>query len=331
MSDRIKVTTWLAAAIAIIVFIAHFLYELVFKKKKKPQRRVVIEGPVLGRGTFGTVTTCVYQNQLVAIKKFFVQSSIEFQNEVSMLSLLSGHPNVVQMLDHFIDSSSGGLCIVFEKLGESLLQRGRVGPQLRNAITRQILSALVFIQSKGVIHGDLKPENILFSNDYEIKLIDFGTAFFAKKNDMLSCCTRSYRAPEVFFESCKFTFAVDMFSVGCIVCEMELGKPLFDSGGFDDDFPDEEILLLQLCEIEKLCGYFPREMVSRSTAFVKKFFSGGRLLTKSLRYDYLGVLKKKLFIEQIFPNQRIGSLVKRMLSVDPASRPTPQQALLCDF
>ena len=330
MSDRIKVTTWLAAAISVIVFIAHFWYELVFKKKKRSQRRVVFDGPVLGNGTFGTVTSCFYKSQLVAIKKFFVQNASEFQNEVSMLSLLRGHPNVVRMLDHFIDPS-GGLCIVFEKLGESLLQRGRVGPQLRNSITRQILSALVFIQSKGVIHGDLKPENILFFNNYEIKLIDFGTAFFAKKNDMLSCCTRSYRAPEVFFESYKYTFAVDMFSVGCIVCEMELGKPLFDSGGFDDDFPDEEILLLHLCEIEKLCGYFPREMVSGSTAFVKKFFSGGRLMTKSLRSDYLGVLKKKPLIDEIFRDQNFGRLVKRMLSVDPVFRPTPQQALLCEF
>lgn len=329
MSDRIKFTTWLAAAISIIVFIAHFLYELVFKHKKKLQRRVIIDGPVLGKGTFGTVTTCVYQNQLVAIKKFFIQSSIEFQNEVSMLSLLSGHPNIVRMLDHFIDTS-GGLCIVFEKLDESLLQRGRVNPQLRNAITRQILSALVFIQSKGVIHGDLKPENILFSNANEIKLIDFGSAFFARKNDMLSFCTRSYRAPEVFLESCKYTFAVDMWSVGCIVCEMELGKPLFDSGSFDDDFPDEEILLLQLCEMEKLGGCFPRDMVSGSAPYFKKFFSGGRLITKSLRSDYLGVLKKKPLIHEIFRDQSFGRLVKRMLSVDAVFRPTPQQAL-CDF
>jgi hypothetical protein len=72
-------------------------------------------------------------------------------------------------------------------------------------------------------------------------------------------------------------------------------------------------------------------MVSGSTAFVKKFFSGGRLIAKSLRSDYLGVLKKKPLIEEIFRDQRFGRLVKRMLSVDPVFRPTAQQALLCDF
>lgn len=318
-------TSWLLIAFLFVVFIGHFLYELVFKKKRKPHR-VVIDGPLLGKGTFGAVSTCVYQNQLVAIKKFFVRNSLEFQNEVSMLSLLSGHPNVVIMLDHFIDTS-GVLCIVFEKLGESLLQRGRLIPQLRNSITRQILSALVFLQSKGVIHGDLKPENILFMNNYEIKLIDFGAAFFASNNDMLSFCTRCYRAPEVFFESCKYTFAVDMWSVGCIVCEMELGKTLFDSGAFDDDFPDEAILLLHLCEIEKLCGFFPRDMVSRSNAFVKKFFSGGRLITKSLRADYFGVLRKKPFIHDIFRDPTFSRLVKQMLSVDPSVRPSPMKVL----
>jgi serine/threonine protein kinase len=330
MSARIKYpfTTWLAICVVILVFIAHFFYEMVFKKKKSSSR-FVIDGPVLGKGTFGTVTTSIYQNQIVAIKRFFVRNSVEFQNEVSMLYLLSGHPNVVQMLDHYVDTS-GGLNIVFEQLDQSLLQRGRVNPQLRNSITRQILNALVFLQSKGVIHGDLKPENILFKNASEVKLIDLGTAFFERNNNMLSFCTRSYRAPEVFFETCKYTFAVDMFSLGCIVCEMEMGKPLFDSGDFDDDFPDEEILLLQLCEMEKLCGYFPRDLISGSTAFVKKFFSGGRLISKSLRSDYQSVLKKKPYIEDVFRDQRFARLVKRMISMDPFLRPTPQQAL-CEF
>jgi len=46
-------------------------------------------------------------------------------------------------------------------------------------ITKQILSALVYMHSKGIVHRDLKPENILYSSfdeDASVKISDFGFA-----------------------------------------------------------------------------------------------------------------------------------------------------------
>ena len=39
--------------------------------------------------------------------------------------------------------------------------------------------------------------------------------------------TRWYRAPEILLGSTKYTKGVDMWSVGCILAELMLGKPLF--------------------------------------------------------------------------------------------------------
>ena len=39
--------------------------------------------------------------------------------------------------------------------------------------------------------------------------------------------TRWYRAPEILLGSSKYTKAVDMWSIGCILAEMFLGKALF--------------------------------------------------------------------------------------------------------
>lgn len=39
--------------------------------------------------------------------------------------------------------------------------------------------------------------------------------------------TRYYRAPEIMLTWQKYTYAVDMWSVGCIMAEMILGRPLF--------------------------------------------------------------------------------------------------------
>ena len=42
----------------------------------------------------------------------------------------------------------------------------------------QILDAMSYLHSKGVVHRDLKPENILLDNMLNIKVADFGLATF---------------------------------------------------------------------------------------------------------------------------------------------------------
>lgn len=48
-------------------------------------------------------------------------------------------------------------------------------------ITKEILSAICYLNSKGIVHRDLKPENIIY-NKNNIKIIDFGTATYINKN-----------------------------------------------------------------------------------------------------------------------------------------------------
>lgn len=41
-------------------------------------------------------------------------------------------------------------------------------------IIRQVMKAVQYLHSKGIIYRDLKPENVLIDNDGRIKLVDFG-------------------------------------------------------------------------------------------------------------------------------------------------------------
>ncbi|KAJ5300224.1 hypothetical protein N7508_007467 [Penicillium antarcticum] len=92
----------------------------------------------------------------------------------------------------------------------------------------QILRALKYIHSAGVLHRDLKPSNILVNHNCDLKICDFGSARGQIDNQMTGyVTTRYYRAPEIMLNPQKYTEAVDIWSSGCIFAEMILAKPLF--------------------------------------------------------------------------------------------------------
>lgn len=99
----------------------------------------------------------------------------------------------------------------------------------------QLFSATQYLHSGNVIHRDQKPSNVLINAECKIKIADFGLArslaHTAEDEDdgILTdyVATRWYRAPEILVASKKYTKGVDMWSLGCILGEMLLGKPLF--------------------------------------------------------------------------------------------------------
>ena len=93
---------------------------------------------------------------------------------------------------------------------------------------RDVLLSLCFFKSRGLIHCDLKPENILFLNKQSnnVKMVDFGSSTFMNDVDYSYLQTRPYRAPEITF-GCRFDFAVDIWSLGCVIYELVAFRILF--------------------------------------------------------------------------------------------------------
>lgn len=101
-------------------------------------------------------------------------------------------------------------------------------------IIYQTLKCLKYMHSAEVLHWDLKPSNILLNAECHAKVADFGLARSLLQGDDDSAplltdyvATRWYRAPEILLGSHSYTKAVDMWSIGCIIGEMHLGKPMF--------------------------------------------------------------------------------------------------------
>ena len=81
-----------------------------------------------------------------------------------------------------------------------------------------------------IIHRDMKPQNILLDRQGHLKICDFSisrTYTIPLVNYTHEVVTLWYRAPEILLGSQLYSLPIDIWSVGCILAEMILKKPLF--------------------------------------------------------------------------------------------------------
>ncbi|KAK7269136.1 hypothetical protein RIF29_21852 [Crotalaria pallida] len=195
----------------------------------------------IGRGRFGTIFRCFHSatNHLRACKiihKSLLTDPTDrecLQNEPKFMTLLSPHPNILQI--HHVFEDDDVLSIVME-LCQPLTLFDRIvngttspmpEPEAAN-IMKQLLTAVSHCHRLGVAHRDLKPDNILFDSIGTLKLADFGSAeWFGEESKMSGVVgTPYYVAPEVLLGR-EYDEKVDVWSCGVILYIMVAGIPPF--------------------------------------------------------------------------------------------------------
>lgn len=157
--------------------------------------------------------------------------------EISLMKELK-HENIVRLYD--VIHTENKLTLVFEYMDNDLKKfmdarsHGNTPSGLEMSLVKyfqwQLLQGVTFCHENRILHRDLKPQNLLINNKGQLKLGDFGLAraFGIPVNTFSSeVVTLWYRAPDVLMGSRNYCTSIDMWSCGCILAEMTMGKPLF--------------------------------------------------------------------------------------------------------
>jgi eukaryotic-like serine/threonine-protein kinase len=189
---------------------------------------------VLGRGAQATVWLG-WDPKLqreVAVKVIDAEASAdaisEWLTEARATSALA-HPGIVPVYE--ADQDGKAVFLVFERVdGPTLAEKIKgLGPMpAREAaeLMREVLDALAFAHTRGVVHRDLKPTNILIGSDGRARVMDFGIAAkLAEAHDGRIVGTPGYISPEAAAGQ-RATPAMDVFSAGMMFAQLLLGGHL---------------------------------------------------------------------------------------------------------
>ena len=174
----------------------------------------------------------------VALREVRLLKRFQHENVISALKVVDVNGASIDdpSVENFRDLDS--VFIVQELLDldlHSILEtHGKLSVDHAKLYMYQLLRGLKYIHSANVLHRDIKPGNLFVrASDLTLKIGDFGLArVFDDRYDHKGyltavVTTRYYRAPEVMLDLGNYSFPVDVWSSGCVLAEMLLGKVLF--------------------------------------------------------------------------------------------------------
>ena len=202
-------------------------------------------------------------------------------------------------------------------------------PQVRE-ISRQILSALNYVHSKGVIHTDVKPDNILITRRPGatpiVTLIDFGSATYVAVSRQAAMGSPGYRAPEALLQI-GWSCPADIWAAGVVVAELSNGRPLFPCIALREQY----LYLIQSALEQPIPSTMIRAAGScpdpQDPARPPPVDSSGMIfLSPSTTASQYKISPKPL--RSVIRHHEMLPLVRQMMSHDPAVRITAADALL---
>ncbi|XP_017972452.1 PREDICTED: probable serine/threonine-protein kinase At1g54610 [Theobroma cacao] len=276
----------------------------------------------VGQGTYSNVYKARDRDtgKIVALKKVRFNTSepesVKFMAREIMILQKLNHPNIISLEGLATSRMQYSLYLVFDFMHTDLTKViSRPGerltePQIK-CYMQQLLSGLQHCHERGILHRDIKGSNLLIDRNGVLKIADFGLAnsFIPKPKRPLTSrvVTLWYRAPELLLGSTDYGVGIDLWSAGCLLAEMFVGRPIMPG----------RTEVEQLHRIFKLCG-------SPSEDYWKKM----KLPASFRPPQHYKPGYQEAFGD--FPDTSFG-LLTVLLALDPLHRGTAASALQSEF
>ncbi|CAB3411331.1 unnamed protein product [Caenorhabditis bovis] len=239
---------------------------------------------VIGRGSYAKVvqaehlvTKQIYAIKIIKKEMFNEDEDIDWvQTEKSVFEAASNYPFLVGLHSCFQTESRLFFVIEFVPGGDLMFhmqQQRKLPEDHARFYSGEIILALHFLHSRGIIYRDLKLDNVLIDAEGHIKLTDYG---MCKENvnpgDLTStfCGTPNYIAPEILRGE-DYGFSVDWWALGVLMFEMMAGRSPFDIVGMPNAEENTEDYLFQII-LEKQIR-IPRSLSVKAASVLKGFLN----------------------------------------------------------
>lgn len=206
------------------------------------------KGRFFGKGGFAkcyeitdTSNNRTYAGKIVSKKLMSKQNQRDKMTQEIRIHKSLSHKHIVGFYGFFEDSLN--VYIVLELCRRrSMMELHKRRMTLSEPETRfymkQILNGVHYLHNNKIIHRDLKLGNLFLNDDLHVKIGDFGLAArieFEGETKKTLCGTPNYIAPEILNKK-GHSFEVDIWSIGCIMYTLLVGKPPFETSSLKETY-----------------------------------------------------------------------------------------------
>ncbi|EDV46634.1 serine/threonine-protein kinase S6KL isoform X1 [Drosophila erecta] len=265
---------------------------------------------LVAKGAFGVVfkvssktdNSLCYALKVLKKSKLIEDNSVrQIKDEADIQKVCGHHPFIVKQVDLWQNRHNLHILSEYVPNGELFSKITHFSIDLVRLYIGEIALALDFLHNAGIIYRDAKPENILLTQQFHIKLTDFGLSKWLKlgANTRTMCGTFKYMAPEILCGE-PYGHAVDWWALGVIACQMLTQKS-----------PNIKRHLLRRREsVEPEDGLSNAPSIAQINGCLQDSDGGGEDFlpeeVQQLTHEGRDVLRKLLTIE---PRQRIRSVM----------------------
>merc|ERR1719393_848309 len=216
----------------------------------------------IGRGKYSEVFEGIHVTTgdkcVIKILKPVMKKKIK--REIRILQNLCGGPNVVKLLDVVRDPQSKTPSLIFEHINNTDFKT--LYPTFTDYDIRfytfEILKALDYCHSQGIMHRDVKPHNVMIEHESrKLRLIDWGLAEFYHpgKEYNVRVASRYYKGPELLVDLQYYDYSLDMWSLGCMLAGMVFRREPFFHG---HDNYDQLVKIARVLGTDGLFAYLDK-------------------------------------------------------------------------